>query len=225
MDTKSFIKNKIGELLLLFCVPLLFCYLIPFPYFFITIIISWLGSFVLIYYQAKEAKNFDKLCATKVFLVSFYGQLCQRATFKSAYEISSKYLNTFYPNKSYEEMIEDPGIYNLDKDSFFLYSLDKEKNNEGMLPNYSFLYDEKEKEYNEIMTKKERREKQHKLTLICFALAVFVLALLFIFFSNIKESLESMYYLFAAIIGLSLPLPVIEIDQYLKIKKETKYEK
>ena len=225
MEFKSFIKNKIGELLVLFSVPLLFVYLIPFPYFFIAIILSWAGSFGLIYYRAKEEKRAEQLSATQGFLVSFYGQLCQQATFKQAYEISSKYLNSYYPVKTYEEMIEHPSIYNLDKDTYFLYALDKEKQNEGLLPNYSFLYDEKEKSFSNLISKKIKKERQHKITLFTLSVSIFILALLFIYFPNIKESLQSIYYLIAALLGLSFLFPIIEVDQYLKLKKENENEK
>ena len=225
MDIKSFIKNKIGELLILFSVPLLYVYLIPFPYFFISISLSWISSFTLVYYQSKESKRNDQKCATQSFLVSFYGQLCQQATFKQSYEISLKYLNTFYPTKTYEEMVEDPSVYNLDKESAFLYALDKEKNNEGMLLNYSYLYDEKEKFYNNIVSKKEKRERMHKMTLATFSFSIFSLVLVFVYFPNIKESLQSIYYLLGSLIGLTFTLPVLEVDQYLKLKKENENEK
>ena len=225
MDIKSFIKNKIGELLILFSVPLLYVYLIPFPYFFTAISLSWIGSFTLVYYQSKESKRNDQKSATQSFLVSFYGQLCQQATFKQAYEISLKYLNTFYPTKTYEEMVEDPSVYNLDKESAFLYALDKEKNNEGMLLNYSYLYDEKEKFYNNIVSKKEKRERMYKMTLATFSFSIFSLVLVFVYFPNIKESLQSIYYLLGSLIGLTFTLPVLEVDQYLKLKKENENEK
>ncbi len=220
MDFKKFIKGRIGTLLLLFIIPFFFCYLIPFPYYFISIAISWIGSVIVLYYRAKEEQALEKLYARKGFIVSFFAQLCQQATFKQAYEISIKYLNSFFQLHTYEEMIEDPSLYDLDKEELFLYALGKEKKNEGMLSNYSLLYESKVKEYDELNEVKEKRNKNYKLYLLLFGASVFALTLIFVLYPNIKNSLNSFYYLIGSIIGLSLPLPLIEVDIYTKVKKE-----
>ena len=220
MDLKNIVKGKTGELLLLFFIPLFFFYLIPFPYYFVAIIISWVGSLSIMYYRRKEEILFDKYCAKQGFILSFFSQLCQQATFKQAYEISIKYLNSYYQLQTFEEMLKDPSIYNLDSEESFLYALEKEKNNEGLIPNYSYLYEEKAKQYNRIMEAKEKREKNHNIVITSFCVGVLAIALIMIMFSNILKSLNSIYYLLGSLIGLSLPLPLLELDLFLKTKKE-----
>ena len=225
MTKQQFLKEKVGEIILLLFVPLTFYYLIPFPYSFIAMALSIISSAVILFYIYKESEKNSRLFSSKGFLVSFYSLINNQKSVKESYEISSKYLNSYYQIKTYEEICEDSTCYDLNKEIYFPYIINKDKENEAMLANYTYLYEEANKELEDFDKKHKKEKRKHIVNIIVFGLSFFLLAMIFILYPKIKESINNIYYLGISLLSTASILPLLELNYYFKLKEENKNEK
>jgi len=221
MQIRRFIRDDYREIIFC-CVFSLLPFILIGNYLLATLcfIISFFVSNLIAFFTFKYKLSIETRISAFSFFSSFLLGLQDMKGTKESYDASIKYLVGKMETHPFDELLTmslcpyDLGKYNC----YFMYVLEKEKNNEAHLPSYCSLIKNLEKDISFLSRQKKDilLEKINCQLIVFFFFSVF--SLIIILFPAIRNSLTNSFYPIITFILLSLSFPLIEFLSLMKIK-------
>lgn len=226
MKIKNYVKENVWEVVAIFIFSLTSFLifketLLTITSFFFSLFIS----LVIFYFGYKKEILRDQEISTLKFLSSYLLKITDGFSCKNSYELAIRHLIGKVTIIPYETIIDNPNSpYFLGKyNSFFILTLNKEKENEVHLPNYYPLLEDLEETINEFQNE-IIKSKRMKLCLISLSL---IFSLMFLtstlVLTNLYENLFNSNFKYLLVFIFICIIPLIELYYVLSLERAKKY--
>jgi hypothetical protein len=220
-EFRSFIREEYLSLLVmvLFSSLSFLLFLVPIWGIFSFVLSITLSTFFLFQYH-KEKNKRQKELSCLCFFSSFIHQISNQKGSKESYDNSCKYLLGYQEVIPYETLLENPSCpYSLHGfSSGFVYCLTKDKENEAHLLNYHFLMKKADAAIETDDSFLKGNQKELIITQSSFLFFMIIVAFCFAYFPNIRQFLNTYYYLIAQCLTIGLVFPTLYMAFWLSLR-------
>ncbi len=221
---KTFIKNNVFELLT--AIAFISLAFVLYGNYFLASFFSLLDFFLFLLLKIKIDEIYndrEKRISAYSFLASFLRGIQNQKSAKTSYEQAVRYLLSYQEIPLFEDILEENNLCLYQYQTYFNFLLEKEKENQVHLYNYSSLISSISETILHLEEKTTRQKKFFNIGRLFLVLYVFVIVMTSAFL-KMENLYNNMFYLIGIVIFVAMILPLYYLFELNQIK-ENYYEK